>query len=183
MSKKSSNKKVFSFKKYLVIFLVILSILFSGLIYFINVLPLEYFWVFIVTLGIIDVIVSLLLLSNGHVRNLVGGFFSFILIIGMIFGINYSLNTMDFFKQFGGEGELELRERMNKTLTEIMNENDHQVVLAVSHGAACAQFYRAWEEHAKVKKTERFYNCCIQKYEYEDGIFTLVEIFNRNITE
>lgn len=101
MSKKSSNKKVFSFKKYLVIFLVILSILFSGLIYFINVLPLEYFWVFIVTLGIIDVIVALLLLSNGHVRNLVGGFFSFILIIGMIFGINYSLNTMDFFKQFG----------------------------------------------------------------------------------
>ena len=89
----------------------------------------------------------------------------------------------DFFKQFGGEGELELRERMNKTLTEIMNKNDHQVVLAVSHGAACAQFYRAWEEHAKVKKTERFYNCCIQKYEYENGIFTLVEIFNRNITE
>ena len=36
---------------------------------------------------------------------------------------------------------------------------------------------------SKVKKTERFYNCCIQKYEYEDGIFTLVEIFNRNITE
>ena len=89
----------------------------------------------------------------------------------------------DFFKQFGGEGELELRERMNKTLTEIMDKNDHQVVLAVSHGAACAQFYRAWEEHAKVKKTERFYNCCIQKYEYENGIFTLVEIFNRNITE
>ena len=46
-----------------------------------------------------------------------------------------------------------------------------------------SQFYRAWEEHAKVKKTERFYNCCIQKYEYENGIFTLVEIFNRNITE
>ena len=75
------------------------------------------------------------------------------------------------------------RERMNKTLTEIISKDDHQVVLAVSHGAACAQFYRAWEEHAKVKKTERFYNCCIQKYEYEDGIFTLVEIFNRNITE
>ena len=85
MSKKSGNKKVLSFKKYLVILSIILSILFSGLIYFINVLPLEYFWVFIVTLGIIDVIVSLLLLSNGHVRNLVGGFFSFILIIGMIF--------------------------------------------------------------------------------------------------
>ena len=97
--------------------------------------------------------------------------------------LNPKLPYGDFFKQFGGEGELELRERMNKTLTEIMSKNDHQVVLAVSHGAACAQFYRAWEEHAKVKKTERFYNCCIQKYEYENGIFTLVEIFNRNITE
>ena len=97
--------------------------------------------------------------------------------------LNPKLPYGDFFKQFGGEGELELRERMNKTLTEIMSKDDHQVVLAVSHGAACAQFYRAWEEHAKVKKTERFYNCCIQKYEYEDGIFTLVEIFNRNITE
>ena len=97
--------------------------------------------------------------------------------------LNPKLPYGDFFKQFGGEGELELRERMNKTLTEIISKEDHQVVLAVSHGAACAQFYRAWEEHAKVKKTERFYNCCIQKYEYEDGIFTLVEIFNRNITE
>ena len=97
--------------------------------------------------------------------------------------LNPKLPYGDFFKQFGGEGELELRERMNKTLTEIMGKNDHQVVLAVSHGAACAQFYRAWEEHAKVKKTERFYNRCIQKYEYENGIFTLVEIFNRNITE
>ena len=97
--------------------------------------------------------------------------------------LNPKLPYGDFFKQFGGEGELELRERMNKTLTEIMSKDDHQVVLAVSHGAACAQFYREWKENAKVKKTERFYNCCIQKYEYEDGIFTLVEIFNRNITE
>ena len=64
--------------------------------------------------------------------------------------LNPKLPYGDFFKQFGGEGELELRERMNKTLTEIMSNDDHQVVLAVSHGAACAQFYRAWEEHAKV---------------------------------
>ena len=90
---------------------------------------------------------------------------------------------MPYTKGFGGDGEMELRERMSKTLTEIMNKEDHEVVLAVSHGGACAQFYRAWEEYAKVKKTERFYNCCILKYEYEDGIFTLVEIINRNVTE
>lgn len=97
--------------------------------------------------------------------------------------LNPPLPYGDFFKKFGGDSEIELRERMTKTLTEIMNKEDHHIVLAVSHGAACAQFYRAWEEYAKVKKTERFYNCCILKYEYENGIFTLVEIINRNVTE
>lgn len=97
--------------------------------------------------------------------------------------LNPKLPYGDFFKQFGGDGEMELRERMNHTLTDIMNKPEHECVLAVSHGAACAQFYRAWEEHAKVKKTERFYNCCILKYEYENGIFTLVDIINKNITE
>lgn len=97
--------------------------------------------------------------------------------------LNPKLPYGDFFKQFGGEGEFELRERMNQTLTDIMNQEDHESVLAVSHGAACAQFYRQWEQHAKVIKKERFYNCCILKFEYENGIFTLVELFNRNITE
>ena len=73
---------------------------------------------------------------------------------------------------------------MNKTLTEIMDKNDHQVVLAVSHGAACAQFYRAWEEHDKSKENGKYFIIVVfKKYEYENGIFTLVEIFNRNITE
>lgn len=101
MSKKSGNKKVLSFKKYLVILLIILSFLFAGLIYFINVLPMEYFGVFVAVVVIIDLIVSLLLLSNGKVKNLIGGLFSLLLIVAIVFGINYSLNTMDFFKQFG----------------------------------------------------------------------------------
>lgn len=101
MSKKSGNKKVLSFKKYLVILLIILSILFSGLIYFINVLPMEYFGVFVAIVVIIDLIVSWLLLSNGKVKNLIGGLFSLLLVVAIVFGINYSLNTMDFFKQFG----------------------------------------------------------------------------------
>ncbi len=96
--------------------------------------------------------------------------------------LNPKLPYGDFFKQFGGEGEMELRERMSNTLTEIMEKEGHESVLAVSHGAACAQFYRAWEKYAKVLKTERFYNCCILKFEYENGIFTLVEIHNHDFT-
>lgn len=97
--------------------------------------------------------------------------------------LNPPLPYGDFFKAYGGEGEMEVRERMSKTLTDIMNQEGHQIVLAVSHGGACAQFYRAWEKYAKVEKKERFYNCCILKYEYEDGIFTLVDIINKNVTE
>lgn len=97
--------------------------------------------------------------------------------------LNPQLPYGDFFKAYGGEGEMELRERINQTLTDIMEKDDHHVVLAVSHGAACAQFYRAWEKYAQVIKKERFYNCCILKFEYENGVFTLVELFNRNITE
>lgn len=97
--------------------------------------------------------------------------------------LNPKLPYGDFFKAFGGDSEMELRERMNKTLIEIMNKEDHHVVLAVSHGAACAQFYRVWEKYAKVKRKERLYNCCVLKFEYEDGIFTLVELYNQNITE
>lgn len=97
--------------------------------------------------------------------------------------LNPKLPYGDFFKPFGGEGEMELRERMVKTLTDIMNKEDHQVVLVVSHGAALAQFYRAFEQYAKIIKKERFYNCCILKFEYEDGIFTLVDMYNHNITE
>ena len=97
--------------------------------------------------------------------------------------LNPKLPYGDFFKAYGGDTEMELRERMNQTLTEIMNKEGHQTVLAVSHGAACAQFYRAWEQYAKVLKKERFYNYCILKYEYENGIFTLVELYNQNITE
>lgn len=97
--------------------------------------------------------------------------------------LNPKLPYGDFFKAFGGDSEMELRERMNKTLTEIMNKEDHHVVLAVSHGAACAQFYKVWEKYAKVKRKERLYNCCVLKFEYEDGIFTLVELYNQNITE
>lgn len=97
--------------------------------------------------------------------------------------LNPKLPYGDFFKQFGGESEIELRERVSRTLKEIMEKDNHNSVLAVSHGAACAQFYRAWEDYAKVKRTGRLYNCCILKYEYENGIFTLVEIYNENITE
>lgn len=84
----------------------------------------------------------------------------------------------DFFKQFGGETDLELRKRVSDTLLEIMQQDDHQTVLAVSHGASCGQFMLNWEHTSKLPKILGIGNCAIFKYEFEDNTFTLVEITN-----
>lgn len=100
MKKKSNKNNLLSFRKYLCIFIVILSVIVSGLVYFINVFPLEYFLVFISLIIIIDLVVISLLLSKGHIKNVIGGFLALILIVIMTLGINYGLNTMDFLKVF-----------------------------------------------------------------------------------
>lgn len=100
-NKKSNKNKLNGFRKYLAISLGVISIIVLWLVYFINVLPMEYFIVLCFLLLIIDAIVIALLLSLGAIKNILGGFFSLLLIVTMIVGINYELNTLDFFKQFG----------------------------------------------------------------------------------
>ncbi|MCI8886611.1 MAG: histidine phosphatase family protein [Hungatella sp.] len=95
--------------------------------------------------------------------------------------LNPKLPYEDFFKAFGGEGEMEVRERMNRTLTEIMEHGDHQTVLAVSHGGACRQFMRYWEHTSDVAPKGRLGNCCILKFRYDNGKFELLEIVNPNL--
>lgn len=100
-NKKNNKNKLNGFRKYLAISLGVISIIVLWLVYFINVLTMEYFIVLCFLLLIIDVIVIALLLSFGTIKNILGGFFSLLLIVTMIVGINYELNTLDFFKQFG----------------------------------------------------------------------------------
>ena len=100
MSKNKKGNRI-SFMKYLSIFLLIVSVLVLVLVYFINVLPLEYFVVLVVLIAITDFFAVMLLLSKGRVRNAIGIIMSIILLIIMIFVITYELNTIDFLKQFG----------------------------------------------------------------------------------
>ena len=83
----------------------------------------------------------------------------------------------DFFVQYNGEDDLEVQKRMNKTLTEIMNKEDHETVLAVSHGGACFMFLRKWEDLSKREKIH-FTNCCILKFEFEDNEFKFIEVID-----
>ena len=87
-----------------------------------------------------------------------------------------------FFVKYGGESRDMVLERMVETCTAIMEKDDHQVVLAVSHAGACYHFMRAWADPTEHLK-KGFTNCCIFKYEYEDGEFTLVDVFRPELTE
>jgi LCP family protein required for cell wall assembly len=104
--KKTSQKKRNSrmqFFRYLAISLVIVSIICLGLIYFINVLPLEYFGVCVVLFVIIDAIMIRLLLGKGWKKRMFGTLLSILLLIGIILGIVYELNTIGFMNNFGSK--------------------------------------------------------------------------------
>ena len=80
-----------------------------------------------------------------------------------------------FFVPYGGESRKEVRERMVKTCINIMEKDDHQIVLAVSHSGACYNFLYEWQNPDE-ELAKGFPNCCIFNYEYVDTKFSLVEV-------
>lgn len=96
--------------------------------------------------------------------------------------LNPPLPYGDFFAAYGGEGELQFRERVSQTLMKLMKEEKKQTVLAVSHGAACRQFMRNWAHTSDVDQKERLGNCCILKFEYANDRFELLDIINHDFS-
>ena len=88
----------------------------------------------------------------------------------------------DFFVQFGGEGEQEFQDRISQALLEIMQKEDHHVVLVASHGAVCGSFMRKWLATSKVEYKAGIGNCTIYKYEFEDDVFTCVDIIKHDFS-
>ena len=80
-----------------------------------------------------------------------------------------------FFSQYGGETRSQCRERVVKTCHDIMKQEDHTCVLAVSHAGACLRFLEHCYDSSKLAPNS-FSNCAIFKYEYEDGVFTFIEV-------
>ena len=91
--------------------------------------------------------------------------------------LNPKLPYGDFFKQYGGEDEVELRERLMKTITEIMQRPGHESVLCVSHGAATAQVMRAVGVEPLDLKN-RIGNCAMLELDFDGENFTYVDLFN-----
>lgn len=99
---------------------------------------------------------------------------------GLTEDVNPELPYGDFYKPFGGEGEMEFRARLLDTLTEIMERPGHECVLAVSHGAACAQVMHALGYDYRSEGT-RLGNCCLIELDYQHvGKLSVVGIDNPN---
>ena len=82
----------------------------------------------------------------------------------------------NFFIKFGGESLEEVEKRANESLTQIMEKDNHNSVLAVSHGMICRVFFEKWCD----KPLKSVPNCAIFKYEYENGKFTFVEMITHD---
>lgn len=89
----------------------------------------------------------------------------------------------DFFVKYGGEDEVEIKNRIAETLHSIMKKDGHNTVLAVSHGAACRNFMRYWAHTSDVDQKEPLNNCCILKFEFENDEFKLIEIINHDFSK
>ncbi|MDH6365020.1 broad specificity phosphatase PhoE [Enterococcus sp. PF1-24] len=97
--------------------------------------------------------------------------------------LNPPLPYNDFFVAYGGESQTEVEARMAKTLQEIMTITTGTNILAVSHGASCANFIRHWSHTSEVTRKEPIANCCIFKFEFSENEFKLLEIINHDFSK
>ena len=87
----------------------------------------------------------------------------------------------DFFKEYDGEGQMEVRGRVAATLIEVMSEPDAQCVLAVSHGSAIKEFldYTMGDAADETKSVPG--NCATMHFAFDEQsrTFSLVETFTQ----
>ena len=97
--------------------------------------------------------------------------------------LNPPLPYKDFFVTYGGESQDQVRERMTATVLKLMQETDGQSVLMVSHGAAMANFARAWQKNWRLDSLGHMTNCGILRFTFEDDQFYLEEAIGHDFSD
>ena len=77
---------------------------------------------------------------------------------------------------YGGERKEDVQKRLKETLTDVMDKEDHQTVLALSHAGACMCFLSTVIDPEEILKSGGFTNCCILHFTFENDTFKFVEI-------
>lgn len=96
--------------------------------------------------------------------------------------LNPPLPYQDFFVQFGGESEKEFKARITSAIFNLVKNSKGKNILIVSHGAAIAQFYRAWEAYSPIKRSGPIQNCSLFKYTFKESQFILEEIIQHDFS-
>lgn len=99
MVRKNKKKKLIS--KIFTIILLIINILFIGLTFILNVIPLKYLLIILGVLVVIDLITVRLIFSKKKISRILGITISIIISIIMLLGAFYEFATLDFFDDFG----------------------------------------------------------------------------------
>lgn len=100
---------------------------------------------------------------------------------GLFEGESESLNPPlpygDFFASYGGEAERDFKKRITTTIHSLMSKTKGSHILMVSHGAACAQFARAWAHNSQIGTVTGLKNCCVLTFDFDtvEETFTLVD--------
>ncbi|MCL2559916.1 MAG: phosphoglycerate mutase family protein [Turicibacter sp.] len=98
----------------------------------------------------------------------------------------------DAYEPHGGESDDTFIGRVNKTFTDMMEKDGHDSVLAVAHAGVCGFFTYYWKPEmithfgknkSASAKHSKMQNCCILKYEYEDGKFDFIELVNHDFDQ
>ena len=88
------------------------------------------------------------------------------------------LGYRDYFMAYGGESNVQVYERIAKTIREVLEQSsDEDQLLFVSHGAAITQFYRHATLNSLVPK-KRLANCAIFKMTYDGKDIMVQSIYN-----
>ena len=82
----------------------------------------------------------------------------------------------DLFPHYGGDRREDVQKRLKETLTDVMDKEDHQTVLALSHAGACMCFLSTVIDPGEVLKSGGLTNCCILHFTFENDTFKFVEI-------
>lgn len=89
----------------------------------------------------------------------------------------------DLFPHYGGEYYSETQERVVSTIKEFIEKEDHETVLAVSHGGASFSFLDSVTDPSDVQNSGGLTNCCILHFTYEEGQFEFVDIMRPELAE
>ena len=96
--KRKRKKKLAPGIKWILIITNLLVVIFLGMTYFLNILPLKYFLIIFVFIGLFDYVSSILIIKRNHKKRIIGMILSLLLIIVSIIGIRFEFKTNDFLR-------------------------------------------------------------------------------------